>query len=50
VLTVAAIQMQVRAVEEPYLLRTHGDNYAAYAARVGRFLPGLGRLTPSARQ
>jgi protein-S-isoprenylcysteine O-methyltransferase Ste14 len=42
--TVAAIQLQVRAVEEPYLLQTHGAAYAAYAARVGRFLPGIGRL------
>jgi protein-S-isoprenylcysteine O-methyltransferase Ste14 len=46
-LTVAAIQMQVRAVEEPYLLRAHGDDYTAYAARVGRFLPGIGLRIPS---
>ncbi|WP_203805034.1 methyltransferase family protein [Actinoplanes couchii] len=39
-----ALQAQVRRVEEPYLLRAHGDSYAAYAARVGRFVPGLGRL------
>ncbi|MEO3824699.1 isoprenylcysteine carboxylmethyltransferase family protein [Actinomadura sp. B10D3] len=45
-LTIVAVQMQVRAVEEPYLLRAHGDAYAAYAARVGRFLPGIGRLGP----
>lgn len=45
VLTVAAIQMQVRVVEEPYLLHTHRDAYTAYATRVGRFLPGIGRLT-----
>ena len=44
VLTIVSIEMQVRAVEEPHLLRTHGDAYAAYAARVGRFLPGIGRL------
>ncbi|MFC9971012.1 methyltransferase family protein [Spirillospora sp. NPDC127200] len=44
--TVVVIQMQVRAVEEPYLLRVHGAAYAAYAARVGRFLPRVGRLTP----
>lgn len=25
-------------------LRTYGDAYRAYAARTGRFLPGLGRL------
>lgn len=30
--------------EEQYLLRTYGDEYRHYAARVGRFLPGLGRL------
>lgn len=47
VLTVVAIQMQVRVVEEPYLVHTHGDGYATYAARVGRFLPGIGRLTPA---
>jgi protein-S-isoprenylcysteine O-methyltransferase Ste14 len=38
------IEVQVRFVEEPYLLRTHGDSYRRYAARVGRFVPGLGRL------
>jgi protein-S-isoprenylcysteine O-methyltransferase Ste14 len=42
-LLVAAIELQVRAVEEPYLRRTHGDAYARYAARVGRFVPWLGR-------
>ena len=31
-------------VEEPYLLKVHGSAYAEYAARVGRFLPGVGRL------
>lgn len=40
-----ALQLQVRVVEEPYLLRTHGQSYASYAATVGRFVPGLGRLT-----
>ncbi|URN05868.1 isoprenylcysteine carboxylmethyltransferase family protein [Actinomadura madurae] len=49
-LTIVAVQMQVRAVEEPYLLRAHGDAYAAYAARVGRFLPGIGRLAPDTRR
>jgi protein-S-isoprenylcysteine O-methyltransferase Ste14 len=39
-----ALELQVRAVEEPYLLRAHGDEYAGYAARVGRFFPGVGRL------
>jgi protein-S-isoprenylcysteine O-methyltransferase Ste14 len=40
----AGLELQVRAVEEPYLLRTHGDAYRAYAARVGRFVPGIGRV------
>ncbi|MGH3902853.1 MAG: methyltransferase family protein [Pseudonocardiaceae bacterium] len=41
---VAAIEIQVRAVEEPYLLRTHGTDYRGYASRTGRFLPSVGRL------
>jgi protein-S-isoprenylcysteine O-methyltransferase Ste14 len=45
VVLTAAIQLQVRAVEEPYLLAAHGDVYRGYAARVGRFVPGLGRLS-----
>jgi protein-S-isoprenylcysteine O-methyltransferase Ste14 len=43
-LLVAAFEIQVRLVEEPHLLRAHGDAYAAYAQRVGRFVPVLGRL------
>ena len=39
-----ALEIQVRLVEEPYLLHQHGDAYRNYAARVGRFVPGLGRL------
>lgn len=39
-----ALEIQVRAVEEPYLLRTHGEAYRRYAATTGRFLPGIGRL------
>jgi protein-S-isoprenylcysteine O-methyltransferase Ste14 len=48
---VIALELQVRLVEEPYLLRTHGDAYADYAARVGRFVPGVGLLrgAPPAR-
>ena len=30
--------------EEAYLLRTYGAGYRDYAYRVGRFLPGIGRL------
>lgn len=42
---VIAIEIQVRAVEEPYLLHIHGRAYREYASRVGRFLPRIGRLT-----
>ena len=42
-----AVELQVRFVEEPYLLDTHEKHYAAYAAVVGRFLPGLGRIHPA---
>ena len=38
------LELHVRFIEEPYLLRVHGEQYAAYAAQVGRFLPGIGRL------
>jgi protein-S-isoprenylcysteine O-methyltransferase Ste14 len=41
----AGLELQVRFVEEPYLARTHGDEYRTYASRVGRFVPGIGRLT-----
>ena len=43
-LLVASIEVQVRVVEEPYLLRVHGDSYQSYGEAVGRFLPMLGRL------
>lgn len=41
---VSALELQVRFVEEPYLLRAHGTRYEEYASRVGRFVPGIGRL------
>ena len=41
---VMAVELQVRLVEEPYLLRVHGQAYAPNAGTVGRFLPGLERL------
>jgi protein-S-isoprenylcysteine O-methyltransferase Ste14 len=44
VLVLTSLEIQVRRVEEPYLLRVHGDAYRAYAARTGRFVPFLGRL------
>jgi len=41
---IAALELQVRVAEEPYLRRVHGEAYAEYASRVGRFFPGVGRL------
>ncbi len=41
---VAGVELQVRLVEEPHLLRTHRAAYAEYAASTGRFVPGVGRL------
>ena len=32
------------AAEEVYLLRTYGGRYRVYARRVGRLVPGIGRL------
>jgi protein-S-isoprenylcysteine O-methyltransferase Ste14 len=40
---VAAVELQVRGAEEPYLAAVHGQAYSSYAARVGRFVPGIGR-------
>jgi protein-S-isoprenylcysteine O-methyltransferase Ste14 len=40
----AGLELQVRLVEEPYLRRVHGASYADWAARTGRFVPGVGRL------
>jgi len=42
---VIALEPQVRVVEEPYLQRVHGAAYQRYAATVGRFVPGVGRLS-----
>jgi protein-S-isoprenylcysteine O-methyltransferase Ste14 len=44
VVIAVGLELQVRAVEEPYLVRTHSDEYRGYASRVGRFIPGLGRF------
>jgi protein-S-isoprenylcysteine O-methyltransferase Ste14 len=38
---VTALEVQVRAVEEPYLHAVHGASYRAYATTVGRFVPKL---------
>ena len=47
---IVAVEMQVRLIEEPYLLQVHGVDYRDYAARTGRFVPGLGRLTATVRR
>ena len=44
ILAVGALEVQVRRVEEPYLLGKHGDAYRGYTASVGRFIPGVGLL------
>ena len=44
VLLVATLELQVRRVEEPYLLRIHGDAYRDYTASAGRFVPGVGLI------
>ena len=48
VLALIFVELQARVVEEPWLLREHGDAYADYAARTGRFVPGVGRLRTTA--
>lgn len=42
--SLAGIELHVRQVEEPYLAAVHGERYLSYAGRVGRFVPGLGRI------
>ena len=37
------VAMQAR-FEEKHLEAMHGDAYRAYAARTGRFVPGIGKL------
>jgi hypothetical protein len=44
VLSVTGIEVQVRLADEPYPRRVHATTYTTFASRVGRFLPGLGRL------
>jgi protein-S-isoprenylcysteine O-methyltransferase Ste14 len=39
VLLVVSVRIQVRAVREPMLAELHGQEYLAYAARTGRYLP-----------
>lgn len=44
ILLMVALELQTRLIEEPYLSTVHGEQYTAYATRVGRFLPKIGRL------
>lgn len=44
VLLTVSIELQVRFVEEPYLLKVHGDSYREYASTVGRFVPRTGLI------
>jgi protein-S-isoprenylcysteine O-methyltransferase Ste14 len=41
--TIAGMSTQART-EEAYLLKAYGDSFRDYARRVGRFLPGIGKL------
>lgn len=41
--TIVGMSTQART-EEAYLLETYGDSFRDYARRVGRFLPGIGKL------
>jgi protein-S-isoprenylcysteine O-methyltransferase Ste14 len=41
------VALQAR-LEEEHLTWLHGDAYRTYAARVGRFVPGVGKLRASA--
>jgi protein-S-isoprenylcysteine O-methyltransferase Ste14 len=43
-LLVVSIELQVRLVEEPYLLQVHRDGYREYASTVGRFAPRTGLI------
>jgi protein-S-isoprenylcysteine O-methyltransferase Ste14 len=43
-LLVISLELQIRLVEEPYLGQVHGRAYLDYTARVGRFIPGIGRI------
>jgi protein-S-isoprenylcysteine O-methyltransferase Ste14 len=47
IVLIVAVQLQVRAVEEPCPLASHGEAYRRYGTHVGRFVPLLGPLTHS---
>jgi protein-S-isoprenylcysteine O-methyltransferase Ste14 len=45
VVGMVGIEVQVRLVEEPYLLAFHGASYREWVAATGRFVPRLGVVT-----
>lgn len=47
---IAGMELQVRVVEEPYLLAVHGQDFLGYSARVGRFVPFVGRMRNTTQQ
>lgn len=49
ILLMVTLKLQTRFIEEPYLAKVHGEQYAAYAAHVGRFFPGVGCLSTEGR-
>lgn len=42
-LILAGLEVQVRFVEEPWLVQRHGESYRDYTGAVGRFVPFVGR-------
>jgi protein-S-isoprenylcysteine O-methyltransferase Ste14 len=44
ILLILGLELQTRLIEEPHMAALHGERYAAYAARTGRFFAGIGRL------
>jgi protein-S-isoprenylcysteine O-methyltransferase Ste14 len=46
-LMILGTEMQVRAVEEPYLRLAHGDAFDAWRRSTGRFIPHLGLIRPA---
>ena len=48
-LLVAAVELQVRRVEEPYLAAARGQRYRDYTAETGRFVPAFGRSVRGVR-
>jgi protein-S-isoprenylcysteine O-methyltransferase Ste14 len=47
VLAFIAVELGVRRVEEPFLWAQHGDAFAVWASRTGRFLPAVGCISPT---